>query len=262
MGARIRQPRQIGDKPFRPVPLKPKSKKKFQHFLITRFNIRVKFNKGRGTDQDWLNHRWPFFSKFCIPSIKSQTASGSFRWIVLFDMATPVEWKERIEAQAKGIFEPVWTPDRWNPAFVQKLVLDRLEPDTEYLITSRLDSDDIVSKDYIARIQALFNDQGRCFINFKHGIEKVVKGQTTEYRALQHPRSAFLSLIERVGKTPCATVYCGDHGKVTRRKNVIHVRGHYGWIQILHGRNGCSAMRGRKMMDTELSLMKRVFQVW
>ena len=260
MGTRIRQPK-ANARPFRSVPVKPKSKSKFQHFLITRFNVRVRFNKSGGTNPDWLAHRWPFFSKFCIPSIRSQTAKGSFTWLVLFDEETPEEWKQKINKASKGIFEPIWITGRFNFRRVQELVKERLQEDTKYLITSRLDSDDIIAKDYMARIQAMFNDQGRMFINFKNGIVKVVKGRTIEYRTLQHPRSAFLTLIEKV-TDKLTTVYCGDHGRITRKKNVKHIRGHYGWIQILHGRNGCSIIRGRRMIETELALMKKVFRVW
>lgn len=259
MGSRIRQPK-IVNKPFRPVPAKPKSKSKFQHFLITRFNVKVRFNKGNGTNPEWIAHRWPFFFKSCLPSIKSQTVKG-FTWIVLFDADTPEDWKEKINAASKGVFEPVWTTMRFCPRLVREVVQDRVQEDTEYLITSRLDSDDMISQDYIARIQAVFNNQRRLFINFKNGITKVVKGREVEYRALQHPRSAFLSLIEPVTEN-FTTIYCGDHGRVTRKKNLIHIRGHYGWIQILHGRNGCSATRGRRMMESELALMKKVFRVY
>lgn len=259
MGSRIRRPREVGIV-ARLSDTKPTSKSKFQHFLITRFNVRVKFNKS-GICPEWLEHRWPFFNKYCIPSVVTQTAKNQFRWIVLFDAETPEDWKEKIVAASKGKFEPVWTDRRFGRQLVKDLVAERIERDTKYLITSRVDSDDIISRDYITRVQALFNDQPRMFINFKNGIEKVVKGRTTEYRAIQHPRSAFLSLIEKVNED-FTTVYCGDHGRVTRKKNVRHIRGHYGWIQILHGRNGCSATRGRRMMETELDLMKKVFKVW
>jgi len=260
MGARIRQPKTY-DRPFRPVPVKPKSKNKFQHFLITRFNVRVRFNKRNGINPEWISHRWPFFSKYCVPSIRSQTAKGRFTWLVIFAEETPEEWKQKIREVSKGVFEPIWTPGGFGTRLAGELVRERLDKDTKYVITSRLDSDDIISKDYVARIQTLFNDQRRMFINFKHGIAKVVKGRTTEYRALQHPRSAFLSLIENVNDK-FTTVYCGDHGQVTRKKNVKHIRGHYGWIQVLHGRNGCSATRGRRMIETELALMKKVFKIW
>ncbi len=263
MGVRIRGPKTQA-RSRRPVAVKPKNKSKFQHFLITRFNVRVHFGGGnKGATPEWLAHRWPLFYKFCVPSIREQTAKGRFTWLVLFNEKTPMAWKRKIQKLSRGVFEPIWTTGRFGSRLVRDLVKERLEPDTKYAITSRLDSDDLVAKDYMARIQSTFNNQTRMFINFKHGIVKVVVGKIREYRTLQHPRSAFLTLIEKA-TDKLTTVYCGDHGKVTHKKKgtIRHLKGHYGWIQILHGRNGCSAIRGRRMIQTELDLMKKVFTVW
>ena len=72
---------------------------KFQHFIITRFNLPVfakKVNKAvkdSSCSDAYLSKRFPIFEKYCFPSIKNQTCQD-FKWLVLFDNHTPDKFKD------------------------------------------------------------------------------------------------------------------------------------------------------------------------
>ena len=59
----------------------------FSHFLITRFNL--------NRTARWLEHRFEVFERYCLPSVAAQTATD-FRWLCLFDAATPEPYRRRI----------------------------------------------------------------------------------------------------------------------------------------------------------------------
>ena len=79
--------------------------KKVQHFILTRFNLRLvelstdldsdKFGNKIDRDQ-WLLHRFELFERYCLPSMAAQ-ANQDFRWFLFFDEATPSQFRERIE---------------------------------------------------------------------------------------------------------------------------------------------------------------------
>ena len=70
--------------------------KKVQHFILTRFNLRLvevsadldsdKFGNKIDRDQ-WLLHRFELFERYCLPSMAAQ-ANQDFRWFLFFDEAT------------------------------------------------------------------------------------------------------------------------------------------------------------------------------
>jgi hypothetical protein len=72
---------------------------KFQHYIITRFNLPVfakKVNKAvtaPASSDEYLSKRFPIFENYCFPSIKNQTCQD-FKWLVLFDSHTPDKFKD------------------------------------------------------------------------------------------------------------------------------------------------------------------------
>lgn len=58
----------------------------FDHFILTRFNVRVP-GWARQTDDDWLRNRISLFERYCVTSVANKT-SKEFRWLVFFDVST------------------------------------------------------------------------------------------------------------------------------------------------------------------------------
>ena len=72
--------------------------KSFEHLIITRFNLnlyaRDKHDAPTRTER-WLEHRFELFERYCLPSVAAQT-NPNFRWLCLFDAATPAAYRRRI----------------------------------------------------------------------------------------------------------------------------------------------------------------------
>lgn len=72
----------------------------FEHYIITRFNLPIFQAKVAGKEstscsKEYLQYRFELFEKYCMPSIMNQTCQN-FKWLVLFDINTPEEFKQRI----------------------------------------------------------------------------------------------------------------------------------------------------------------------
>ena len=87
----------------------------FEHFIVTRFNLPLFKAKVEGKvvgnlDETWLAGRFDLFERYCLPSVKGQTCQN-FRWIVLFDAATPQKFKDRFKSYCDGY-------DRLIPCYI------------------------------------------------------------------------------------------------------------------------------------------------
>src|SRR5688572_5851115 len=131
----------------------------FDHYLITRFNLRnpewavTKNNESLLTDE-WMQDRLWLFRNFCFPSVAAQT-SHNFSWLIYFDVTTPENYKLEIDALVKGhdnIF--VFYIDGMGAFYPQiQQYISQHSQSKPYLITSRIDNDDTIHKDFISEIQ-------------------------------------------------------------------------------------------------------------
>lgn len=202
----------------------------FKHYLITRFNIFEKewrpWDKHRcdvRTDE-WMEHRFELFERYCLPSVLEQTALR-FQWIVLFDTATPQHWLDKINATA-GPYLPLYVTGHW---LHELQVFLRGGRQSEWIITTRLDNDDIISPNYLALVQQQFNRQRFLFVDAPSGY-RLSEGELYEH---QEPFNPFMSLIERASRK---TVLHVPHGRAIRQHPHVLVPGRQ-WVQVIHKTN-------------------------
>ena len=97
----------------------------FGHFILTRFNVPLKFDlpPGRqperpGLDPAWLARRFDLFERVCLASVARQT-ERDFQWLVFLDEATPAAYRDRLAARAAvhPFLQPVYC-DRFEEATV------------------------------------------------------------------------------------------------------------------------------------------------
>lgn len=235
---------------------------KFQHFVLTRFNIglydtAIRDKSGRNireTADQWMEHRTKIFESFCMSSVQSQTCRN-FKWLVAFDRKTAgrhLEWVRHHERE-DARFVPVF--GSWDKAndvlygdFFNSHIADRLEHDTQFLITTRIDNDDAMNVRYVETIQKMFCEQDFSIINFPDGYSYHF-GRVYQY---QHFSSPFLSLVEKIdwsGGTP-------RFHSVMSRKHTDFDDYSYGgrflsfgpmWIQNIHARNACNVVLGERV---------------
>jgi len=127
-----------------------------KHFLVTRFNLKKadwKTAKDGSIvlNEDWLNHRFDLFEKYCLPSVRNQI-NHDFIWCVYFDSMTPSHYKQRIQNISKNnkCFREFYieSMNELLPAF-QNYISENIEKEENCIITTRLDNDDIIHKNFI-----------------------------------------------------------------------------------------------------------------
>ena len=219
----------------------------FNHYLITRFNLKnpkwdvTKNNETLLTDE-WLEHRLWLFENFCFPSVMAQTNKG-FSWLIYFDITTPETYRRRFEAIIASAANVRLFYIDGMPAFypeIQKLIHAEAG-DKPYLITSRIDNDDSISKYFIDEVQKQFASQ-------EYQAVDVIKGYSLQIKPVimlgkkEHIFNPFISLIEK-NENP-KTVWANDHNhwkKETRVKQLTHKRL---WMSIIHEKNKVNEFDG------------------
>lgn len=200
----------------------------FIHVLMTRFNVRINWPHAfRGLDESWLKERFELFERYCLPSIKAQTCQD-FHWLVFFDTATPHSFRQRI-AQYSGdlaCFVPCFV-DFFDRTVFRDIVASMELTRKRWIITSRVDNDDALARNYIERVQAQFTGQEREFINFQNGL--VLRG--TRLYLSSNSSGHFPSLIEK--STDPLTVYV-RHTEMKNYAPVRQVGGEPGWLEVRH----------------------------
>lgn len=218
----------------------------FQHYLITRFNLKKDNWKTSKNDipvltEDWLERRFELFENFCYPSVKGQQ-NQNFTWLVYFDIDTPQGYKDKIEALTENY-------PNFQPRFVEAMrdfipgIQDEIKTCREdYIITSRLDNDDCLRKDYIATVQENFIPTPFMAIDFPDGYTLQI---SPEFKIGKKRQSwnPFISLIE-VNDQPESVWRFEQHGRWKREKSVKRINDQRIWMSVIHRENKVNEFTG------------------
>jgi hypothetical protein len=231
------------------------------HVLMTRFNLATVGRESTIRNRpDWLAERFELFEKYCLPSVAAQQAAEGqepkFTWIVYFDTDTPQIFKDRIRAlQRKVPFEAYYTG--LFPASGWRISLEKtLGPLPSMILTSRLDNDDALAVDYMARTRAAAADPvtgsqawPRLGIVLSNGFIR----SGSRVFALEHRSNAFISWLERTeNPTEFFTAMGIRHMDAQRFGLLKQVEGSGGWLQVVHGTNVSNKVRGRRVQPSAL----------
>ncbi|MGD9977401.1 MAG: glycosyltransferase [Bacteroidales bacterium] len=212
----------------------------FKHYLITRFNLRnakwhATKNKETILTDEWLGHRLSLFHDFCLPSVVGQT-NKNFKWLIYFDTETPEKFKGEIQALLN------------DSPFVEHFYIDGMlefipsvrnyiasdSKGVPYIITSRIDNDDCISKQYIDAVQGKFNRQDFLALDCVNGYTLQIKPQCMLGKK-EHVFNPFISLIEK-NENP-VTVWVNNHAAWKKEPNVLQVKEPRLWLSIIHDKN-------------------------
>lgn len=155
----------------------------YQHYILTRMNLGI-YN--RADAGQWMRHRLGLFESYLLPSIMRQT-NNNFRWILCFDERTPDEVICRYDYMDHVII-----------AYQQpKFVVPTLEPDAQWLITSRIDNDDFYFPEFVQTIQDRFEPYEHILdVDYYQWDNRKGKGGVYS-SARKAANSPFITLIER-----------------------------------------------------------------
>ncbi|MDO6439162.1 glycosyltransferase [Cyclobacterium sp. 1_MG-2023] len=233
---------------------------KFQHFLLTRFNVAyIERCEIKNIEPEiWLKNRMELFIQYCIPAVLKQS-SKKFVWLIYFDSRTEQKYIEYISKKISSISFKICLMDGGFKDLSDIIIKDlssMLIPNCSHMITSRLDSDDLISFDYIEKVQNVFNYQDYMPVNFDKGFlyhkGKFVLGTVV------HKCNPFISLIERVPlDKKVKSVWFKKHTEYYRDNQTFHIKsGKRMWCMIIHEINVSSGFFAKPLIFTDFHLLK------
>lgn len=217
-----------------------------QHFIITPFYVRRHFTGKTGkievqlAEPHWLEHRLKLFEDYCLVSVANQS-DQNFKWFIYFDESTPAEYLDRIRSLTSGQRNiSIKTCAFWETPTIIKDVVADLAESTTWIITTRLDNDDGIHRDFVSLLHSAAEER-REFLNFPRGII-LYSGKCYLYK---HPSNAFLSLVEPV-KEP-RTAWCIAHTDAAQVAPVRQLTDTPAFLQVVHGKNVSNKPRGKRI---------------
>ncbi|PSN15110.1 hypothetical protein C7293_08660 [filamentous cyanobacterium CCT1] len=217
----------------------------FQHFFLTKFNVRSFPDLKPGCDPAWLERRFNLFDQFCFPSVHQQS-NQNFKWLVFFDVDTPAEFKQKITTYSNlwANFVPVYLdcplPYGQFPDDVRTVVRKLIPEDTHYLITTWLDNDDAIHKDYVQMIQDNFHHQESETVNFFFGYQLCDGKLYFDFELSNH----FISLIEKYNPDSFHTCLARPHKELYEIcKSAKKIFCKPVWVEVVHGSNYMNVYR-------------------
>lgn len=199
------------------------------HVLVSRFNVGLDAETSDG--DAWLRQRVALFEQYTRSTVLRQRRLPD-RWVVLCDdgRGSPPWFLDYLRRLESRWFRPRFLSDL-HPAGIARTVSEEAPASAEWLITTRLDNDDAVSRDFVARIHAAARPR-REFINFPVGLQYA--SQRIYWRL--DPSGPFVSLVEPRHQ-PIETVFVTEHPDLSSVGDVRQIWGPPTWLQVIHGRN-------------------------
>ena len=213
---------------------------RFDHYIATRFNIQHSGwqNTKSGNEvltENWLQNRFEIFEKYTLPAVLNQS-SKNFKWCIFFDLNTSQVFKKKIQRLLeKHLFMSaifIENYDELVPEFI--FFIKQNKTSASYIITTRIDNDDIIHRDFVKTIQSLFHPRDLCVIDLRSGFQMSIDVEPAEVRNYSHPFNAFLSVIEPVNS--CSTIYSRQHYHWKNEKTIVYEKKRL-WIELSHDEN-------------------------
>lgn len=192
---------------------------KIQHLIETRFSLRT---SKEPLAREWLDYRLGLLAGFTLPALAAQSAD-EFTWLLFCDESTDPEILDQLrdEEQRLPATRVELVRSGHGPL---EIVRSMVRPDTDVLITTRLDSDDAIADGYLELIQSYaepfhHSSHERMVVNCPRGYRLDTKEATAKLYRDWMPNSPFHSLFERPSRTPPATVLGSAHEELRKRYN-------------------------------------------
>lgn len=171
---------------------------KFNHIILTRWNLLDTKNDIYNyvdNPKEWMQHRIVLFEKYTLPAMMKQTCKD-FTWLLAFSQKTPLDVINRYKnlRNIKIIYE---YPVEYLRRTYKK----------EWLLTTRLDNDDILLPTFVEKLQGFVKKK----LKAKKYDTEIIDVMGVQWDMINNkwydsgrntPNSPFLSLFENT-KLPC-----------------------------------------------------------
>ncbi len=230
--------------------MEPSLKKKklqisYTHLLLTRFNLNYSSQDGKPyrCDEKWHHHRFNIFINYTLPSVQGQS-SKKFKWIIFFNENLTSAYGEVIAEIVQKMPEIEFIYVKEDQDHIEILHQNIKETvSSQYLLTTRLDNDDVISKNLIKEVQEIFftelenKKENDFIINAGKGYQKEIifpyrKSVIEDYRY-----SPFISLISNRSEIfGFRTVLDKPHHEWNNLLTTLEMD-RISWIQLIHEQN-------------------------
>jgi hypothetical protein len=204
-----------------------------QHFLLTNFDVLVSERRDGMRNlvrtEEWYEERFVLFETFCLPSVAAQTTSD-FTWLIRHGRNTPPEWLRRLRRAREHVDCELVHEGETSAGAVGA----RLAPSAKRVVTTRLDNDDAIRRDFLEAVRAAAGPAPE-FLNLPYGYR--VDFPFGDIRRHCDLSNMFLSLVEDPAAGTLRTVRCAAHAKAHTVAPVRQLRDDPSWLVVVHGRN-------------------------
>lgn len=230
-----------------------------EHFLITRFNIRNEdWEKDKNCqkilDDTWLSKRISLFKEFCLPSVLHQS-SKEFKWLIFFENKKDKQIDILIDLLKQYDFiEPIFINGYGHfLSSISQIVQQKLPIKAKLVLTSRLDNDDALHKDYIKTLQRKIILEHNAVVYFPYGL-CLDLGRKKRLAQQFHPLNQFITLVEdkRQMEGNLKTVFINPHNKWGEEYIIQPVRKDNLWLQVTHSGNMINEFGGTPAFSKKL----------
>jgi Putative rhamnosyl transferase len=211
------------------------------HFLLTRWNLpgTLHFSSLElVANPRWQTRRRELFSRYCLPSVARQTARD-FTWLFFVYRAAmskaDLEWFQAQDERLRIV--SVEDPDGSGVSEAQDAV-SRLASGEDWVITTRLDSDDVLHRDHLRKVRVDFTGE-RKVVEFSQGYYYDIL--VDDLREVRETQNAFVSVLEP--RDGLKTAWAWPHHKIGEENDVLYLN-EAGWIALVHDQNTTTYLWG------------------
>lgn len=228
-----------------------------EHFLITRFNLvkddwKEDRNSQEVLNEEWLTNRIKLFKKICLPSVIGQTTKN-FKWLIFFEKKSENEISNLIQGLDNYSFiEPILVDGyREFQSGLSRIIQKRVSKSSQYILTTRLDNDDGLNKNFMLELQKAVNiPKHNQVLHFPRGLFLDLNAKN-KLASCYYPLNQFVSLLED-RKKEFKTVFCKEHDKWDRGFRIHPLNLQDAWLQVTHGNNMANQFKGDLVFSRRL----------
>jgi hypothetical protein len=212
-----------------------------KQFLLTRWNLPGSLHYSSlelVADPRWQARRRELFRRYCLPSVARQSARD-FTWLFfVYPKVMAREDMEWMQAQDERLgLVSVEDPESSGVPEAQEAV-SRLASDEDWVITTRLDSDDILHRDHLRKVRVDFTGE-RKVVEFSQGYYYDIL--VDDLREVRERQNAFVSVLEP--REGLKTAWAWPHHKVGEENEILYLD-EAGWIALVHDQNTTTYLWG------------------
>jgi hypothetical protein len=173
--------------------------------------------------------------------MRSQTVQPD-RWLLFCDDASPDWFRRELLDVVRDVsaYEPIWMTGHWKPEAGARLATERVPRGATHLLTTLLDNDDAVAKDFLETIRTHCNGQTWELLNLTRGAQAA----DGKLYLRSDPANPFISLLENIADSAPRTAFCDWHNRLPKHAPVRQIHTHPTWVQIVHGKNMANRISG------------------